>query len=65
MKPEADSTADAAEQRGLSCRNCGGGRLMVVYTRAKPNGVVARRRECRDCGRRLTTWERAIGTAGR
>jgi transcriptional regulator NrdR family protein len=48
--------------RGLRCR-CGGTRLKVVYTRARGGGKLVRRRECRDCGERITTWERAIGWA--
>jgi transcriptional regulator NrdR family protein len=49
------------EERGLRCRQCGCGHLRVVYTRAKAGGRVMRRRECRSCGERVTTWERAIG----
>ena len=49
------------EQRGLSCRTCGSKRFRVVYTRAAYGGKLVRRRECRHCGERITTWERAIG----
>ena len=50
-------------ERGLRCRTCGSGQLGVVYTRGRRGGVVQRRRECGDCGSRLTTWERVIGEA--
>ena len=49
------------EQRGLVCRQCGGQRFRVLYTRRATGCRLIRRRECRDCGGRITTWERAIG----
>jgi transcriptional regulator NrdR family protein len=33
----------------------------VIYTRAAPGGKIIRRRACRRCGKRITTWERMIG----
>jgi len=30
----------------------------VLYTRAAIGGRILRRRECRHCGRRLTTYEK-------
>jgi transcriptional regulator NrdR family protein len=47
--------------RGLTCRRCGSQELRVVYTRRRPIATLMRRRECRQCGERVTTWERAIG----
>ncbi len=47
--------------RGLECRACGCKHFRVIYTRAYRGGQVSRRRECRHCGRRMTTRERAIG----
>ena len=52
--------ANEDKQRGLQCRQCGGRRFRVIYTRAADAKVV-RRRECRKCATRITTWERAIG----
>lgn len=49
-----------SEQRGIQCRRCGCRHFHVLYTRAKPGGTIQRRRECRHCGTRITTWERAI-----
>ena len=49
------------DQRGLRCRKCSSQRFRVVYTRSAWGGRVVRRRECRKCGKRITTWERAIG----
>jgi transcriptional regulator NrdR family protein len=48
------------EDRGLRCRGCGGKRFRVVYTRAACGGKLVRRRQCLNCGERVTTWERAI-----
>jgi transcriptional regulator NrdR family protein len=53
-------TARTENSHGLRCR-CAGTHLKVVYTRARTGGKLVRRRECRDCGERVTTWERAIG----
>jgi transcriptional regulator NrdR family protein len=52
-----------SDQRGLRCRWCGSDRFRVVYTRRAWGRKVVRRRECRICGERLMTWERAIGGA--
>jgi transcriptional regulator NrdR family protein len=46
---------------GLRCWNCGTHRFRVLYTRAAPGGKIIRRRACRKCGTRITTWERMIG----
>ena len=42
---------------GLACRRCGCCHFYVVYTRRAPGGKVVRRRECRNCGQRMTTVE--------
>ena len=47
----------AGEKRGLECRHCGCKQFEVVYTRAALGGRIMRRRQCRHCGRRVTTWE--------
>lgn len=49
------------KQIGLECPRCGCKDLRVVYTKRKPGGKIMRRRECRHCGRRTTTWERPKG----
>lgn len=46
--------------RGITCHKCGSTRLRVLYTRPREAHVL-RRRCCRDCGARITTWERAVG----
>jgi transcriptional regulator NrdR family protein len=47
----------AKEPRGLECPKCGCRHLQVIYTRSVTLGKIRRRRECRHCGRRITTYE--------
>jgi len=49
------------DDRGLCCRYCGCRHFRVVYTRPTWRGRIMRRRECRHCGKRMTTWEGAGG----
>lgn len=49
------------EQRGFRCRRCGGERFRVIYTRRVRGAALMRRRECRGCATRITTWERMVG----
>ena len=51
----------AQEKRGLECRVCGCRHFRVLYTRAAWGKRVLRRRECRHCGRRVTTYEGIAG----
>ena len=56
------TTLDAkADKRGLECRYCGCKHFRVIYTRPYWGGRIMRRRECRHCGKRMTTWEKAGG----
>jgi transcriptional regulator NrdR family protein len=48
---------------GLHCRHCGHRQFRVIYTRPRAGGKVVRRRACKCCGRRMTTWEQVIGAA--
>jgi len=47
------------DRRGLVCPKCGCKRFYVVYTRPTWGGRIMRRRECRHCGRRITTFEQS------
>lgn len=58
MKPSERKSAD--DDRGLQCRNCGCRHVFVIYTRRAWGGRIVRRRECRDCGTRMTTFERVV-----
>jgi hypothetical protein len=67
MSPTTDPPANVqhsgpvaqADKRGLECRYCGCKHFRVIYTRPAWGGRLLRRRECRNCGKRLTTWEHA------
>ncbi len=48
--------------RGLMCRQCGCGHFRVLYTRRALGGRLLRRRECRHCGQRMTTYEQSGST---
>jgi transcriptional regulator NrdR family protein len=50
----------AQDKRGIECRACGCRHFWVVYTRRGSGGRLIRRRECRHCGKRMTTWESAL-----
>lgn len=56
------STETPAEVKGICCPKCGCRHFEVVYTRALRGGKIMRRRECRHCGRRITTTERMNGS---
>jgi hypothetical protein len=47
--------------RGLVCRKCGCGHFRVIYTRRAAGNRLVRRRECRHCGKRFSTWEQEVG----
>jgi len=52
---------EQADWRGLECPRCGCRHLRVLYTRRAWGGRILRRRECRHCGRRMTTYETLAG----
>lgn len=43
---------------GLECRRCGCKHFRVVYARRTANYGILRLRECRHCGRRISTVEK-------
>jgi len=49
---------ETEEKHGLICRNCGCRHFQVIYTRRTSKNRILRRRECRNCGRRITTYEK-------
>jgi len=55
---QRDEVVDG-QKAGLVCRACGCQHFHVVYLKRRPNGVVMRLRECRHCGKRITTRESA------
>jgi hypothetical protein len=61
MSDASAAGMDEPEARGLRCHKCGHGRFAVIYTRQGSAGAIVRRRECRQCGTRITTVERTVG----
>lgn len=51
-----------SSEAGLVCRRCGCRDFRVVKTRKLRPNWITRRRQCRHCGRRITTQEREVGT---
>jgi transcriptional regulator NrdR family protein len=51
-----------SETKGLFCRNCHCRDLRVVRTRPAMNGKIMRIRECRNCERRLISYEAEAGS---
>ena len=54
---EAKDNCTPNQKRGLECPRCGCAHFRVLYTRRALGGRLLRRRECRHCGRRITTYE--------
>ena len=52
------TTTDPKADHGLQCRACGCRHLRVVYTRKAWGNQIIRRRECRNCGKRVSTLEK-------
>jgi len=46
---------------GIACPGCGCKRHRVVYVRDYGPGAKVRRRECLNCGRRFSTFEKLTG----
>jgi len=61
MNDPMKQVAAAGVPMGLVCRTCGCRHFHVLYTRRASRGRLMRRRECRHCGRRVTTSEQVVG----
>lgn len=59
MMDTSDRMGGQKEGRGITCPACGCRYFRVLYTRRALGGRLMRRRECRHCGRRVTTYEAA------
>ena len=60
-RPEDAKPQRRGDHRGLVCPKCGCKHFYVVYTRPTWGGRIMRRRQCRHCGKRITTHERLTG----
>jgi transcriptional regulator NrdR family protein len=54
--------APSDQTKGICCVKCGCRHFEVVYTRAVRDARIMRRRACRHCGRRITTYETVVGS---
>ena len=54
---ERAQTRKSEDQRGIACPRCGCQHFRALYTRSAMGGRILRRRECRHCGWRITTYE--------
>ena len=54
--------SEREEDKGLVCAECGCRDFFVVYTRPATRGRIVRRRQCRHCGKRISTTERLTGS---
>jgi transcriptional regulator NrdR family protein len=63
MEDRTQATEKQEERRGIECPRCGCKHFRVLYTRRALGGRILRRRECRHCGRRVTTYEQTLGNA--
>jgi transcriptional regulator NrdR family protein len=61
MDDNLKTPKEPAGKRGLECSHCGCQHFRVLYTRRAWGGRLMRRRECRHCGRRITTYEVTLG----
>ena len=58
---ETDGKAGGRDgQRGIACPGSCCRHFRVLYTRGALGGRLLRRRECRHCGRRVTTYEQSL-----
>jgi hypothetical protein len=54
----AKAKDDAEQWDGLRCPRCNCGHLPVFYTRQRGKNRIMRVRKCRNCGHKMTTYER-------
>ncbi|MDI1342835.1 MAG: hypothetical protein PSV22_01870 [Pseudolabrys sp.] len=59
--PKSDQALD--EEQGLRCPKCACQHFYVVWTRARADRSIRRRRECRHCGHQITTSETRLTEA--
>ena len=55
------ATRDEQFDKGIECPKCGCRHFYTVWTRPAPRNRIWRRRECRHCGHKITTYEQALG----
>ena len=59
MKPAKFPRAEL----GLCCPQCGCRHFHTTHTEPLRDGRIRRRKSCRNCGRRIVTFETPLGSA--
>lgn len=59
---DARPNEQKADELGIECPECGCRHFSVLRTRPASKNRLMRRRECRHCGRRITTYEKIGGS---
>ncbi len=54
-------TETETTEKGISCTKCGCRDLRVLQTKRHTGGKIMRKRQCRNCGRVLITYEAPAG----
>lgn len=44
-------------ERGIECPSCHCRHFRTTHTEPRPDGSIQRRKECRNCGRKIKTYE--------
>jgi len=53
----AQAEGPSGNKRGLECRYCGCKHFRVICARPTWGGRIMPQRECRQCRKRMSTWE--------
>lgn len=56
-----NGTPPKQPDRGIECPRCGCRHFFTTHTEPLRDGRIRRRKVCRHCGRRVTTFERING----
>ena len=60
IDPRPHQEESVEDGNGIRCAVCGCRHFEVIETRPVFGNRIRRRRECRHCGRRITTMEREL-----
>jgi len=61
MSPSKSERQNESTQGLRPCRQCGVKDFLTVSTRDAAKNQIRRRKECRNCGNRITTFEAEAG----
>ena len=61
MNNERTPPSELPQEYGLRCKTCNCGHFYTLYTRRVYGNRIRRRKECRNCGKRVTTTEKVVG----